>query len=178
MKLNIGCGSDIREDYINIDRAKNPGVDVVFDLEELPYPFEDNSVDEIYASHILEHFQDPIAIIHELHRILKVGGQLRIKVPHPTNPGIFSVYHKSHFCLTDFYRMTDYDDPIELSADKIEKFKLKQLRINFLKGIHFHNYIIEPLANIHPQLYEHLFSGLFHAKEYDVIIIKKGDKLE
>ena len=55
-KLNVGCGSDIREDYLNVDARELPGVDVVADVRQLP--FEPRSVDELYASHTIEHFRE------------------------------------------------------------------------------------------------------------------------
>ena len=48
MKLNLGCGRDIREGYVNLDKAGLDGVDVVHDLNVFPYPFEDNEFDEIH----------------------------------------------------------------------------------------------------------------------------------
>jgi predicted SAM-dependent methyltransferase len=53
MKINLGCGGDIREEYINIDIRHLPGVNVVADVTHLP--FKDNSVDEILAIDIYEH---------------------------------------------------------------------------------------------------------------------------
>jgi predicted SAM-dependent methyltransferase len=57
MKLNLGCGSDYRQGYINVDRVSGVA-DVVHDLNVFPYPWSDNSVDEIVARHILEHLED------------------------------------------------------------------------------------------------------------------------
>jgi len=81
MKLNLGCGSDYRQGYVNVDRI--PGVaDVVHDLNVFPYPWPDNSADEIVARHVLEHLEDIRKVMDELWRILKPGGQLLIYVPH------------------------------------------------------------------------------------------------
>lgn len=40
MKLNLGCGNDIREGWVNLDINKKEGVNVVHDLNEVPLPFE------------------------------------------------------------------------------------------------------------------------------------------
>lgn len=46
MKLNLGCGSDYRQGYINVDRISGVA-DVIHDLNEFPYPWPDNAADEI-----------------------------------------------------------------------------------------------------------------------------------
>ncbi len=80
-RLNLGCGSDYREDYINADRV--PGrVDVVLDLDRPPYPFPDNSITEVLMKHVLEHLEDIRAVMDELWRILRPQGVARIYVPH------------------------------------------------------------------------------------------------
>jgi len=81
-KLNLGAGEDRREGYVNIDWNELANPDVRHDLNIVPYPFSDNTFDEIFASHILEHLDKPFAVMKELHRLLKPGGKLIIKVPH------------------------------------------------------------------------------------------------
>jgi len=49
MKLNIGCGKDLKEGYVNLD-VVNYGGNQIHDLNKFPYPFEENTFDEIYAS--------------------------------------------------------------------------------------------------------------------------------
>src|SRR3989344_1469117 len=84
-KLNIGCGPDIRsksEGWVNLDDLKLKGVDVVHSLNKFPYPFKNNEFDEVFCSHILEHVDDLIKVMKELHRITKPNGIIKIHVPH------------------------------------------------------------------------------------------------
>ena len=81
MKLNLGCGREAREGYINVDKFKHDGVDVVWDLNVLPLPFKDNSVDEVICSHILEHLINPYPLVLDIHRILKPDGLFHCKLP-------------------------------------------------------------------------------------------------
>lgn len=81
-KLNLGAGEDRKEGYINLDWSELAKPDVVHDLNVFPYPFEDSSFDEIYASHVLEHLDRPFGVMREFHRILAPGGVLILKVPH------------------------------------------------------------------------------------------------
>jgi predicted SAM-dependent methyltransferase len=47
MRLNLGCSDDIRPGWVNVDRVRLPGVDLVMNLAE-PWQFADSTVDEIY----------------------------------------------------------------------------------------------------------------------------------
>ena len=84
-KLNLGCGSDLKDSYINVDKYGNP--DKKVDLEKFPWPWKDNSIDEILMSHILEHLGQKtkiyLKIIQELYRVCKPNAKIYIRVPHP-----------------------------------------------------------------------------------------------
>lgn len=82
LKLDLACGQRKREGFTGVDKIKVDGVDVVWDLEKFPYPFEADSVDEINCAHYIEHTSDLIAFMQEIYRILKVGGQCTIVAPY------------------------------------------------------------------------------------------------
>ena len=87
MKLNLGSGSKILDGYTNVDKYDYYKPDVVHDLEVFPYPFKDNSIDEILLSHVLEHIgQSPdifLGIVKEFYRICRGNSIIKIIVPHP-----------------------------------------------------------------------------------------------
>ena len=87
MKLNLGSGSKILSGYTNVDKYDYYKPDVVHDLEVFPYPFKDNSIDEILLSHVLEHIgQSPdifLGIVKEFYRICRNNSIIKIIVPHP-----------------------------------------------------------------------------------------------
>lgn len=107
-RLNIGCGTDIRDGYVNTDIVLLPGVDIAFDNNNFPYPFPDEIFSEILLINVLEHLPDTIGTIEELYRISKNAGELIIRVPYwnslemSTDPT-----HKSFFNEKSF----DYFDP-------------------------------------------------------------------
>jgi SAM-dependent methyltransferase len=80
--LNIGCGTDIRPGYINLDRVALPGVDVVWDITKFPYPFENDYFTTILLINVLEHIPDTIKVMEELYRLCKPGATLTIRVPY------------------------------------------------------------------------------------------------
>lgn len=81
LRLNVGCGQHKRQGYINIDIQEGCNPDVVADVLTMDYEIE--SVDEIYASNILEHNSlDRIEnIFNNFWKWLKYGGALFISVP-------------------------------------------------------------------------------------------------
>lgn len=81
IRLNLGCGSDIREGYINVD--KFPANESVVQAEFPILPFNDNVADEALLSHVLEHFgyADGQTLCREIQRVLKPGGVALIEVP-------------------------------------------------------------------------------------------------
>lgn len=82
MKLHLGCGPKYLPGYIHIDIQKYPHIDKVLDISDLK-DIEDDSIDEIYSCHVLEHFprHKVVSVLREWRRVLKVGGILRIAVP-------------------------------------------------------------------------------------------------
>ncbi len=104
MKLNLGCGTDIKQGYVNLDIIGREGVDVVHDLNRFPYPFSNDQFDEIYASHVIEHVDDVLRVLEELYRILKNDGYLRIKVPYFSSFGAFQDPTHKHFFAEDTIR--------------------------------------------------------------------------
>ena len=81
IKINMGCGwRDFGEEWVHIDGGDYPHLDSK-DIFNLPY--EDNSVDLIYASHVIEYFnrEEVKGVLNEWIRVLKPGGKLRLAVP-------------------------------------------------------------------------------------------------
>jgi hypothetical protein len=86
MKLNLGCGHDHKEGYVNVDVSDLGKPDMVVDLEVLPWPWQDSSIDEILIKHTLEHLgQTPkmyLDIMSEFWRICKNDATITVIVPH------------------------------------------------------------------------------------------------
>ena len=81
MKLHLGCNHrDFGSDWTHIDGGDYPHL---HSHDIIKLPFEDNSVNLIYASHVFEYFdrEEAVDVLKEWNRVLKSGGTLRIAVP-------------------------------------------------------------------------------------------------
>lgn len=90
MRLNLGAGSRAAEGWVNVDAVEQDGIDQVWDLDFGPWPWPDNSVEEIAAFDVFEHVVNPIAFMTECHRILEPGGKLSIHTTWVGNPDSFT----------------------------------------------------------------------------------------
>lgn len=88
LRLDLGCGKNKRADgqWWGVDCRNFEGVDQVVDLRE-PWPWNDNSVEEIHASHFVEHLHmseerpERQHFANEAYRVLKPGGKMTVIVP-------------------------------------------------------------------------------------------------
>ncbi len=96
-KLNIGCGNTKKEGFIGID-LRDYGQELVRDITR-GLPFDDDSVDEIFSSHTLEHIEraDVPFVWEEMYRVLKHGCRAKIIVPHAKSPQAFMMAHLSYW---------------------------------------------------------------------------------
>lgn len=95
--VELGCGRTKTPGYIGVDRFPLPGVDVVADLNG-QFPFDDDSVDVIYACHSLEHLDDLEHTMNEIYRICRHGAIVQILSPYYlTSLNMANLYHKCVF---------------------------------------------------------------------------------
>ncbi len=160
-KLNLGCGNYKKEGYINCDISFDVNPDMCFDLNK-GIPIENNSVEEAYMSHVLEHFHEPIEILKEIYRVCKNRAIIKIKVPYFSHESAFSMLdHYHQFTWTSF-------DALEKEHichwQSVGNFKITKKILRWRK-------IFKPLEllfNLFPRLYQELFCWIFPAKELEI----------
>lgn len=99
IQLDIACGRNKQgPDWVGMDIQDVPGVDVVWDLNQHPWPLPDECVTRAIASHVLEHIPKVaidngrtrfplLEFMNDLWRVMKPGGQFAIAVPHANSAG-------------------------------------------------------------------------------------------
>lgn len=86
MKLDLACGQRKQKGFMGVDKISGPDVDFVWDLEKFPWePFKDNSVEEIYCAHYMEHTTNLIKFMDEIWRICQDGAKVTIVSPYYTS---------------------------------------------------------------------------------------------
>ena len=107
MNIDLGCGNHREPGFVGLDMRELDSVDIVCDLNN-GIPLDDNTVDLVKASHILEHIPDLMKIMHEIWRVCKDGSQVAIGVPYYKSRGAWQdPTHVRAFTETTF----DYWDP-------------------------------------------------------------------
>lgn len=160
-KLSVGCGKKPPEpDLVRLDKSPLVKPDVVWDLNEFPYPFDDSSFSGIECFEVIEHLDNIPKTMEEFHRILQANGLLIITTPHFSCANSFvDPTHKWHLSYFSFDYFCEGHD---LSYYSESRYRIKHRRIQF-QGSRFNQSIISRLANRFPYGYEQRFAWIFPA---------------
>ena len=167
--LDVGCG-DARDPRATsgIDIRSYRGVDVVHNLEQFPWPIPDNRFDRIILRDVIEHLEDVVRTMEELHRIGKPGGRIEIWTPHYSHPNSFhDPTHKHHFSLGTFdYFTGDRAYPRYVSC----QFRMAEKRLIFDR----HELAGKLIARLNIRHYERHYAHFFPPRGlyFEIEIVK------
>lgn len=186
LKIDLGCGSYKKEGFKGLDILPLPGVDFVANIEEGLGFLEDNSVDEYYTSHFLEHIENLELALSEIYRTLKPGGICTVLVPHFSNPHYYSDYtHKRFFGFYSFdyfasadpnykRRVPRYNTEIRFRIlDRKLVFKSPEYFIVNLLKKHLHTRFFNS-AHFLQEVYEAFFTKAFSC--YEIKFVLQAEK--
>jgi SAM-dependent methyltransferase len=167
--LDIGCGRCKTPGSIGIDRIALPGVDIVHDLDQFPWPFASDEFAIIYANHFLEHAGHILETLGEIHRICQANGRLIVRVPHYASDNFHTdLTHKVAFGYRSFDHFS-INGKVDYDFYALFKFEILSRRIKFMSPLRrfdpFRLLGIEALVNMFPRVYERFFVYLLPPAE-------------
>ena len=172
--LEVGCGKRKRSGAVGIDINPSSVADVIHDLNIFPYPFSDEEFNEAYAENVIEHLDDVVTVMEELHRIVKPNGILEITVPHYSHRNAYTdPTHKHFFGLHSFdYFIADTSH----SEFQYSSRRFELLSVSFEKNIikkHYLDRMIVRFANMNKDLYEHRLCSLLPLSQLTFTLLVK-----
>ena len=158
--LDFGCKNEKIPGAITVDIDPQVSPDIIHDFNILPYPFETNSIDKIYAKHLIEHLNNPRMFLKECYRILKFQGAIYIETPHFSNYVAYAEpEHKLFYSYFMFHQLL-----------KGTGFKVIHHEITFHRK--FRRLGIRFLANIFPLEYERFWTFILPAENIRIVLSK------
>jgi hypothetical protein len=132
LKLNLGCGTDYIDGWINVDNG-NVRCDVNHDIEVFPWPFETSSVEKIKMQHILEHVskENFIPLLREIYRICCDGAIIGIISPYAGSDNFWTdPTHKLPLTVRTF----DYFDSTKALGINGQIYGWNDIKLSVLKA--------------------------------------------
>jgi SAM-dependent methyltransferase len=148
--------------------------DVLHDLNQTPYPIDDNQFDLVVCLHVLEHVQNLVGAVTELHRVLKPGGLLFVEVPYFTSVHFFTDPTHVHAFSSrsfDYYVEGTAVSKFGYSPARFEKERIEII----VPGNGIINNWVRRWINTHHSLYEDKFAFIFprHTIQYTLKAVNK-----
>jgi len=160
--LDLGCGKKKRPGSIGVDFSDRHHADVIHDLNVFPYPFESDSIDQVYLDNILEHLDNPMQVMEEVHRICRTGGSVKVIVPYFRSVWAFIDPTHKHFFTVDSFA---YFDPRHIICKRYEytqaRFLVEKVIFNETIQSRWLKKLMVNLANKYPNRYELYVSHLY-----------------
>jgi len=85
LRLDLACGNCKRDGFVGVDKVQTSQAEIIHDLNVYPYPWNDDSVDEINCSHFIGQVADIIKFMDECYRILKPNAKMTVSAPYYTS---------------------------------------------------------------------------------------------
>jgi SAM-dependent methyltransferase len=127
MNINLGCGELNFPNCFNVDLRQTSIVNQIVDLSKHPWPFENEQYDNVYAYDIIEHLEDVISCMEEIHRIIKPNGKVYIRTSYWKMESAFvDPTHRHFFTLRSF----DYFDPSTFLGQKYSHYSKSKFKVS------------------------------------------------
>lgn len=180
--LDVGCGKHKAPGAIGIDFNTETAADIAHDLNQFPWPLNNDAFDRIICSHIVEHVNDLMRFMQEVHRVARAGARVEFVTPHFTNR--FSYTDPTHtrhlgmrsfdyFCpprLPRYNLMTRAFETQYMVPDFYTRPLFRQVRAHLHFARPYRILGIQWLANCFPDFYELYVAYIFPARDLYFIL--------
>ncbi|MDP9345681.1 MAG: class I SAM-dependent methyltransferase [Actinomycetota bacterium] len=151
--LDVGCGHAKYPGAVGVDISPNTDADVVHDLNEDPWPFEDRRFAQILCQDVLEHVREPLRFMAELHRVAQPDGRIHLRTPHYSSVLAYSDPTHEHY----FSAMAIRTFEQALFSHYLSvRFRIVSLTLDFWDPLRWIG--VAALANRFVSVYEMLFA--------------------
>lgn len=132
--LDVGCGTKKAEPgAVGIDVSPRSAAEIVWDLDEFPWPVETGRFERIYMSHIIEHVRDVNRTMAEIHRVARDGAEVIVVTPHFSSHNSFTdPTHVRHLAGRSFQYFTG-EDFATFTGSGV-RFRIEELELTFGKN--------------------------------------------
>jgi SAM-dependent methyltransferase len=168
--LHLGSGNKYDPAAVNVDIVAATKPDVVHDLDVRPWPLPDDHFREVRAYDVIEHLDDVVAAMEEVHRVCRDGAVVKITVPHYSCCNAFTdITHRHYFSVRSFDYFTG-DNELGFYTDR--QFRKAWAEIVFFKSLV--NKVVWRLARRFPAEYERRWAWMFPAwfLSFELIVVK------
>lgn len=157
--LNLGSGRKRIRGAVNVDISPDVGADVVHDLHCIPWPLPSSTFDEIHAYDVIEHLDDVVKAMEEVHRLCRPAARVYITVPHFSSANAFTdITHRHQFsCFSFDFFLAGH----ELAFYSRARFLRRRAQLVFYPTLM--NKLVHRLANRYPAAYERRWAWIFPA---------------
>ncbi|HEX8184965.1 MAG TPA: class I SAM-dependent methyltransferase [Blastocatellia bacterium] len=156
--LNLGSGRDHIEGAINLDIAAASEPHVIADLNH-SLPFPDNTFDAVYCKDVIEHVENIVKVMEEIHRILRPSARLHITTPHYSCSNSYE--DPTHRWHLGFFSMDMFCD--ENAKTFFTKASFKKIHSTLVFQPKRKNMLARRIARRNPRFYEEHLAWIFPA---------------
>lgn len=170
--LDVGCGKRKEPGAVGVDRRLGTAADVVADAAHVPWPFKSDTFDRIVLKDVLEHLDDVVSVVEEIHRVARPGAEVFVRVPHFSSAHAYGdVTHRRAFSTESFGHFTGGFPQYDFYSKA--KFSLQSVRLNLWK---LHRATgVAWIANRVPHFYEKYGAFIFPAMNVEFLLrVEKG----
>jgi hypothetical protein len=170
--LQLGSGKKYNELAVNVDLVARTKPDLVHNLDLMPWPLPDDRFREVWAYDVIEHLDNVVRVMEEIHRVSTDGAVVKITVPHfSCANALTDITHRHFFSAASFKYFTG-ENEFDFYTDR--RFRKRGARIVFAPT--FLNKFVHRLANRYPEAYERRWAWIFPAwfLYFELEVVKKS----